>query len=99
MTTKPKEPEKTKEPLTDTRYICYMCNGAGGEWFDACQNCQGNAEASVILYAYLMDHRTCPICQGTGDEWFESSIRCGTCHGEGSVKSNNSIPDDADDCA
>jgi len=46
MTTKPKEPEKTKEPLTDTRYICYMCNGAGGEWFDACQTCQGQGKVS-----------------------------------------------------
>jgi len=30
----------------DQRHICYMCDGSGGEWFDACQTCQGQGKVS-----------------------------------------------------
>ena len=48
MNTKPEDKDQTSKDQTskDQRHICYMCDGSGGEWFDACQTCQGQGKVS-----------------------------------------------------
>ncbi|MFC7613674.1 molecular chaperone DnaJ [Actinokineospora soli] len=84
----------SRDITVDTAILCETCRGSGcaaGTSPITCDTCGGRGEVQSVQRSFLgqvVTARACPVCRGYGEVIPEP---CGTCIGEGRVRSRRTI--------